>query len=41
MTGGEIKEFDLVRFLNYVKEEKKWPFTKIPGKSQKELEALD
>lgn len=32
MAGREIKEFDLVRLLNYVKEEKKWPFTKIPGK---------
>lgn len=32
MAGGEIKEFDLVRLLNYVKEEKKWPFTKISGK---------
>lgn len=33
MTGGEIKEFDLVRLLNYVKE-KKQPFTQIPGKKK-------
>lgn len=40
MTGGVMKEFDLVRLLNQVKELKIGPLQRFLGKL-KEFEALD